>query len=202
MDPYVTLGVVPNAPQADLERAYKARLTLLHPDRVASLSMKEREAAECMMADLQAAWALIGDDRARARYDTERRAEEKARTAATEEQARASSRRRATQNSQARPRSQDSGWDDYGPWTDIVSPAAAPQPSPNPTQPNWAPFSTPPAKPQSWSRGKIVVAIIVGWILLGPLSEVVGHAATLWVAATLLVATTVLIVHARRRRSS
>jgi DnaJ-domain-containing protein 1 len=72
LDPYSVLGVAPDARQAELEAAYKARLVLLHPDRMAGRSEREREVAALMLAGLQDAWALVGDARARARYDAER----------------------------------------------------------------------------------------------------------------------------------
>lgn len=71
-DAYAVLGVGPDASQAEVEAAYKARLTLLHPDRLAGRSTREREAAAAMLAQLQDAWAAVGTERARARYDAER----------------------------------------------------------------------------------------------------------------------------------
>lgn len=72
LDAYAMLGVAPDAPQEDLDTAYRARLLLLHPDRMAGRSDRERETAAAMLADVQTAWSLVGDARSRARYERER----------------------------------------------------------------------------------------------------------------------------------
>ena len=72
MDAYSVLGVPPTASQEELEAAYKSRLALLHPDRMAGRSQREQEVAAAMLAELQDAWALVGDQRVRSRYDSER----------------------------------------------------------------------------------------------------------------------------------
>jgi hypothetical protein len=74
-DAYAVLGVAPDASQEAIDAAYRARLLFLHPDRVVGRSQRERDTAGAMLADLQTAWALVGDERARARYDAERDAE-------------------------------------------------------------------------------------------------------------------------------
>jgi len=76
-DAYSVLGVSPDANQAEIETAYKERLTFLHPDRAVGRSESERKVAAAMLADLQTAWSLVGDVRARARYDAERSAPER-----------------------------------------------------------------------------------------------------------------------------
>ena len=72
VDAYSVLGVPSTASQEELEAAYKSRLALLHPDRMAGRSQREQEVAAAMLAELQDAWALVGDPRARSRYDSER----------------------------------------------------------------------------------------------------------------------------------
>ena len=72
LDAYSVLGVAPTASQAEIEAAYKARLALLHPDRMAGRSKREQEAAAAMLAQLQDAWAAVGTERARGRYDSGR----------------------------------------------------------------------------------------------------------------------------------
>ena len=85
IDAYAVLGVAPDASQDALEAAYKARLTLLHPDRMAGRSQREQEVAAAMLAELQEAWALVGDARSRARYDSEREREQQAQQQAQED---------------------------------------------------------------------------------------------------------------------
>lgn len=72
LDAYSVLGVHPDAPADDLKAAYEARRLLLHPDRMAGRTKREQDAAAAMLADLQTAWAMVGDARSRARYDAER----------------------------------------------------------------------------------------------------------------------------------
>lgn len=228
MDPYVVLGVTPIAPQAELERAYRARLALLHPDRTSCLSAAEREAAEAMMTDLQQAWALVGDERARARYDGERRSEDGAQAAQAraQPQAQAQSEPQTTQGAQARPDGgRQAAWGGegagYDPWTDFGTPRVVPdppgrqqRPPQHPLAPEWRPGYVPPytsptrrpyapgglSQGRGWSPAKTVVALVTAWILLGPLSGMVGHGATLWLLLILLGVTVAVIVRARWER--
>ena len=78
-DAYSVLGVAPDASQIEVEAAYRARLSLLHPDRMAGRSEREKEVAAAMLAELQDAWAAVGTDKARARYDSERKQAETSR---------------------------------------------------------------------------------------------------------------------------
>jgi hypothetical protein len=71
-DAYAVLGVRADASQEEIEAMYKAQLQLLHPDRMAGRPGRERATARHMLDNLQTAWSLVGDERARARYDAER----------------------------------------------------------------------------------------------------------------------------------
>jgi len=67
-DPYAVLQVVPTAEQEVVHGAYRALAFKYHPDRDGT-----RRAAE-KMADLNRAYAVLRDDRARAAHDRNRRA--------------------------------------------------------------------------------------------------------------------------------
>ena len=67
-DPYSELQVVPTAEQEVVHAAFKALALKYHPDRDAT-----RRAAE-KMAQLNRAYALLRDERARASHDRSRRA--------------------------------------------------------------------------------------------------------------------------------
>jgi diphthamide biosynthesis protein 4 len=67
---YDTLGVAPGASAEAVRRAYHAACLAYHPDKQsASLSAAARAAATAELARAQAAWAVLGDADARARYD-------------------------------------------------------------------------------------------------------------------------------------
>jgi len=66
-DPYAILQVVPTAEQEVVQAAFKALALKYHPDHDAT-----RRAAE-KMAELNRAYALLRDERARASYDRNRR---------------------------------------------------------------------------------------------------------------------------------
>jgi curved DNA-binding protein CbpA len=68
MDAYAVLQVVPTAEQEVVHAAFKALALKYHPDHDAT-----RRAAD-KMAELNSAYALLRDDRARANYDRSRRA--------------------------------------------------------------------------------------------------------------------------------
>ena len=61
MDPYAELGVPKNADQATIKKAYRRKSAKAHPDRGGS---HEQQSA------LNRAWALLGDEKARARFDS------------------------------------------------------------------------------------------------------------------------------------
>ena len=73
LDPYGALGVSPTATQAEIDKAYRRRQLLLHPDRTASRSKVEQETAAEMLRDVLAAYAVIGNPRLRALHDAQRR---------------------------------------------------------------------------------------------------------------------------------
>lgn len=68
-DPYATLGVEPDAPLADIRKAWKRVARETHPDRHPGDEDKEQA-----FKAAAAAWALLSDPARRARYDRERRA--------------------------------------------------------------------------------------------------------------------------------
>lgn len=69
-DPYRVLQVVPSAEQEVLNAAYRALALKYHPDRDPSASAARR------MAELNAAYALVRDARARGAFDASHRTEE------------------------------------------------------------------------------------------------------------------------------
>jgi curved DNA-binding protein CbpA len=66
-DPYATLQVLPDAEQEVVHAAFKALALKYHPDRDAT-----RRAAE-KMAELNRAYSILRDERARAAHDRSRR---------------------------------------------------------------------------------------------------------------------------------
>ena len=66
-DPYATLQVLPDAEQEVVHAAFKALALKYHPDRDAT-----RRAAD-KMAELNRAYAILRDERARAAHDRSRR---------------------------------------------------------------------------------------------------------------------------------
>jgi hypothetical protein len=66
---YQTLGVAPNASAAALRSAYVAKARELHPDRQVGRTTDEVQRAQRAMQDVNAAWAVLGDPRARRSYD-------------------------------------------------------------------------------------------------------------------------------------
>lgn len=63
-DPYETLGVKKNAPQDEIQKAYRRLAKKLHPD----LNPGDK-AAEAKFKDLSAAYDIVGDAEKRARFD-------------------------------------------------------------------------------------------------------------------------------------
>ena len=77
MDAYRALGVAPNASLQELKAAYRSCLLAYHPDHTIDLPKKRREAAAARFAEVQKAWALVGEPAARARYDLKRQVAQK-----------------------------------------------------------------------------------------------------------------------------
>ncbi|MEJ5254262.1 MAG: J domain-containing protein [Acidimicrobiales bacterium] len=68
-DPYEVLGVAPTASPEEIRRAYLALARSWHPDLQPG---EARVAAEERMRRINAAWAILGDEARRARFDRER----------------------------------------------------------------------------------------------------------------------------------
>jgi hypothetical protein len=68
---YEVLGVAPTATAEDVRRAYLRLARLHHPDFHAGGSAGERAEADRRMRQINEAWAVLGDDRRRRRYDVE-----------------------------------------------------------------------------------------------------------------------------------
>lgn len=66
---YDVLGTSPGATQDELRHAYHRRAQLLHPDRHARAPEDLLQEAQRAMADLNAAWEVLGDPASRAGYD-------------------------------------------------------------------------------------------------------------------------------------
>jgi DnaJ-domain-containing protein 1 len=62
-DPYVVLGVSPEASAAEIRRAYQERIHAYHPDRVASAAPELRQLAEERTKQLNAAYAKLAAGR-------------------------------------------------------------------------------------------------------------------------------------------
>src|SRR4051812_29143501 len=76
------MGLTESATAPEIRTAYLRLARNLHPDRHASGSATERSLAGRRMREVNGAWAVRGDERARANYDMELRLAERARTAA------------------------------------------------------------------------------------------------------------------------
>lgn len=70
VEPYQELGVLPSATAAEIRQAYVSLARRFHPDHQAGDT-----AARYRMADINAAWAILGDEQRRAAYDAGRRGE-------------------------------------------------------------------------------------------------------------------------------
>ena len=70
-DPYAVLGVAPTATQAEIDRAYRRRQLLLHPDRTAGRSKAEQDTAAELLSAVLDAYAIIGQPRRRAMHDAD-----------------------------------------------------------------------------------------------------------------------------------
>ncbi|HEX7095137.1 MAG TPA: J domain-containing protein [Acidimicrobiales bacterium] len=74
MTHYEVLGVEPTATEAQVRAAYLAKARELHPDRHAGASPAELERVARAMQEVNAAWAVLSDPRARRQYDATLRA--------------------------------------------------------------------------------------------------------------------------------
>ena len=76
---YEVLGVQPGAGAGELRSAYVAKARALHPDRHLSAPPAERRRVERAMQEVNVAWTVLSDPRARRDYDASlRRREEPA----------------------------------------------------------------------------------------------------------------------------
>jgi curved DNA-binding protein CbpA len=66
---YEVLGVAKDASPAAIRAAYLAKARVLHPDRQVGRSRAEMAAAQRSMQDVNVAWNVLGDPRARRDYD-------------------------------------------------------------------------------------------------------------------------------------
>lgn len=73
---YQVLGVPPNATQGELRAAYVAKARSLHPDRHAGANAARRREVERAMQEVNAAWTVLSDPRARREYDSSLRRHE------------------------------------------------------------------------------------------------------------------------------
>jgi hypothetical protein len=69
MDPYLVLGVAPDASADEIRRAYLRLARLHHPDRFAGAPPARQAEAERRMQEVTQAWALVGDEERRRRHD-------------------------------------------------------------------------------------------------------------------------------------
>jgi hypothetical protein len=66
---YEVLGVAPDASAAEIRAAYLAKARRLHPDRQVGASAAQIAAAQRSMQEVNAAWTVLSDPRARRDYD-------------------------------------------------------------------------------------------------------------------------------------
>lgn len=66
---YQLLGVEDFAPEAKVREAYIHLARVLHPDHHMEASDPERHIAERRMREVNAAWAVLGDEESRRVYD-------------------------------------------------------------------------------------------------------------------------------------
>lgn len=60
-DPFTLLGISRDTPRGEARKAFREKLTLYHPDKVAHLADEFRELAETRTRALMEAWEKIGD---------------------------------------------------------------------------------------------------------------------------------------------
>jgi DnaJ domain len=75
------LGVQPSSTRAEIRRAYLLLARRHHPDHVHSDDPRDRDRAVLTMRELNEAWRVLGDQRARRAYDRRRDVEGQARRA-------------------------------------------------------------------------------------------------------------------------
>ncbi|OWY59467.1 hypothetical protein B7486_74420, partial [cyanobacterium TDX16] len=68
---YQALQVAPDATADEVRQAYLRLALLHHPDRLDAASPEERRAADARMVEVNAAWAVLGEEGRRVRYDQE-----------------------------------------------------------------------------------------------------------------------------------
>jgi len=66
---YQVMGVEDHAPVGEVRAAYLRLARALHPDRHAEAPEAERTMVERRMREVNAAWAVLGDDESRRVYD-------------------------------------------------------------------------------------------------------------------------------------
>jgi curved DNA-binding protein CbpA len=76
------MGLSPSATASEIRATYLRLARNLHPDRHATGSPTERQLADRRMREVNAAWAVLSDQRKRAAYDVELRLAERERAAA------------------------------------------------------------------------------------------------------------------------
>ncbi|HCB36647.1 MAG TPA: hypothetical protein DEP66_00080, partial [Acidimicrobiaceae bacterium] len=72
-DHYAVLGVRPDAPAAEIRRAWIRAARRWHPDRLGSVDDAERAKARSRMFAVNEAWRVLGSETERARHDRELR---------------------------------------------------------------------------------------------------------------------------------
>ena len=65
VDPYATLGISASASDADVDQAYRRRMSEYHPDRVANSAKEIRDLAELRAREVNGAYETIKRQRGR-----------------------------------------------------------------------------------------------------------------------------------------
>ena len=61
MDPYKVLGVNSTIPRKQLNRVYKSKMLIVHPDRNLDKTEEEQIEAEKKCKEYTAAWGMVGN---------------------------------------------------------------------------------------------------------------------------------------------